>query len=224
MKQEKSLKASLEHLVFYPSTTAGEYPTIVTLHGRGTDEYDLLPLVESLGLNNVLLVSPRAPLLFNPEGVKMTGFAWYEAGEEGVPHARTFQSNVNLLRHFPTEIKATYPVNPERLILLGFSQGAVMAYAAGLMDPQSFRGIAALSGYVPNKSGLPFKVRQLTHVPIFISHGEFDEVNPVKYGRGSADFLTAAGADVEYHEYHMGHEVREETLRDLGVWLRKLML
>ena len=222
MKQEKSAKASLEHLVFYPSTTAGKYPTIVTLHGRGTDEYDLLPLVESLGLNNVLLVSPRAPLQFNPGGM-MGGFAWYETGEEGVPHAQTFQSNVDVLRRFLEEIKEAYPVNPERLILLGFSQGTVMAYAAGLLDPQSFRGIAALSGYVPNKSGLPFKLQQLTHLPIFISHGEFDEVIPVKFGRESADFLKAAGADVDYHEYPMGHEVREETLRDLGVWLRNLL-
>jgi phospholipase/carboxylesterase len=223
MKQEESVKASLEHLVFYPSTTAGRYPTIVTLHGRGTDEYDLLPLVESLGLNNVLLVSPRAPLLFNPGGM-MGGFAWYEVGEEGAPHAQTIQSNVDVLRHFLEEIKEAYPVNPERLVLLGFSQGTVMAYAAGLLDPQSFRGIAALSGYVPNKSGLPFRVQQLTHLPVFISHGEFDEVIPVRLGRESADFLKAAGADVDYHEYPMGHEVREETLRDLGAWMGKLIL
>ncbi len=223
MNQKESVKASLEHLVFYPSTTAGNYPTIVTLHGRGTDEYDLLPLVESLGLNNVLLISPRAPLQFNPGNI-MGGFAWYEVGEEGVPHAQTFQSNVDVLRRFLGEIKEAYPVNPERLVLLGFSQGTVMAYAAGLLDPQSFRGITALSGYVPNKSGLPFKVQQLTHLPIFISHGEFDEVIPVRFSRESADFLKAAGADVDYHEYPMGHEVREETLRDLGAWMKKLIL
>ena len=217
------MKASLEHLVFYPSTATGKYPTIVTLHGRGTDEYDLLPLVESLELNDVLLVSPRAPLLFNPGGM-MSGFAWYEVGEEGVPHPQTFRSSVDLLRRFLGEIKEAYPVNPERLVLLGFSQGTVMAYAAGLLEPQSFRGIAALSGYVPNKSGLPFKVQQLTHLPIFISHGEFDEVIPVGFGRESADFLKGAGGDVDYHEYPMGHEVREETLRDLGAWIGKLIL
>ncbi|HUK50881.1 MAG TPA: alpha/beta hydrolase [Terriglobales bacterium] len=216
------MKASLEHLVFYPSTTAGKYPTIVTLHGRGTDEYDLLPIVESLELNNIILVSPRAPLLINPGGL-MGGFAWYETGEEGIPDAQTLQSNVDVLRRFLEEIKEAYPVNPERLILLGFSKSTVMAYATGLLDPQSFRGIAALSGYVPNKSGLTFKLEQLTHFPVFISHGEFDEVIPVKFGRESADFLKAAGAGVDYHEYSMGHEVREETLRDLGAWLRNLL-
>lgn len=154
MKQGKSAKASLEHLVFYPQTTATKYPTIVALHGRGTDEYDLLPLVETLGLNDVLVVAPRAPLPFNPGGL-MGGFAWYDIGQEGIPHPQTFQPSVDLLHRFLGEIKAAYPVNPERLFLLGFSQGTVMAYAAALLDPESIRGIAALSGYVPNKSGLP---------------------------------------------------------------------
>jgi predicted esterase len=43
-------------------------------------------------------------------------------------------------------------------------------------------------------------------------------------GRESAEFLRSAGANVVYHEYAMGHEVREETLSDLGVWLRSLNL
>jgi phospholipase/carboxylesterase len=153
----------------------------------------------------------------------MEGFAWYEADEEGVPNAQTFQSNVELLRRFLKEITEAYPVNPERLVLLGFSQGTVMAYAAGLLDPQSFRAIVALSGYVPYRSGLPFKVLQLAHLPIFISHGEFDEIIPLRLGRESADFLKAAGADVNYHEYPMGHEVREETLQDLRAWMGKLI-
>ncbi len=223
MKQGKPAKASLEHLVFYPMTTAAQYSTIVALHGRGTDEYDLLPLVEALGLNEVLVISPRAPLPFSPGGM-IGGFAWYEPSQEGVPHDETFQSSVALLSRFLDEIKAAYPVNPERLVLLGFSQGTVMAYAVALLNPDSFRGIAALSGYVPSRSGLPFKIQQLNGLRFFISHGKYDDLIPAKLGRESAEFLKGAGADITYHEYPMGHEVREETLRDLGVWIKKLLL
>jgi len=46
---------------------------------------------------------------------------------------------------------------------------------------------------------------------------------PPKLARESAEFLKEAGADITYHEYPMGHEVREETLRDLGVWIKKLL-
>jgi phospholipase/carboxylesterase len=221
MKQGGSVKASLEHLVFYPSATATKHPTIVALHGRGTDEYDLLPLVEALAMNEALVVAPRAPLLFNLGGL-MGGFAWYEVGQEGVPDPRTLQTSVELLRRFLGEIKAAYPVNPERLVLLGFSQGTVMAYAVGLLDPKSIRGIAALSGYVPHDSGLPLKLQQLNGFPVFISHGAYDEVIPARLSRESAELLKAAGADIAYHEYLMGHEVREETLLDLSVWMRKL--
>jgi phospholipase/carboxylesterase len=153
----------------------------------------------------------------------MGGFAWYEIGQEGLPHPQTFQRSVELLRRFLAEIKGEYPVNPERLVLLGFSQGTVMAYAAALLDPECIRGIAALSGYVPNKSGLPLKLQQLNGFPVFISHGAYDEVIPVGLARESAELLKAAGADIAYHEYLMGHEVREETLRDLSVWMRRLL-
>lgn len=58
---------------------------------------------------------------------------------------------------------------------------------------------------------------------MFISHGAYDEIIPVKFGRESVELLKAAGADIVYHEYLMGHEVREETLCDLGVWMKKLL-
>ena len=222
MKQGTATKASLEHLVFYPATTKTSYPTIVALHGRGTDEYDLLPLIESLEVLDALVVTPRAPLLFSPGGFT-AGFAWYEFGEEGIPDPATFRASLDVLRRFLEEIAAAYLVDRERLVLLGFSQGTVMAYAAGLLDPRAILGIAALSGYVPHRSELPLKLHDLNGLSVFISHGAWDEIIPVEFGRKSAQLLNRAGADVLYREYLMGHEVREETLRDVSAWIRNLM-
>ena len=222
MKQGTATKASLEHLVFYPATTKTSYPTIVALHGRGTDEYDLLPLIESLEVLDALVVTPRAPLLFSPGGFT-AGFAWYEFGEEGIPDPATFRASLDVLRRFLEEIAAAYLVDRERLVLLGFSQGTVMAYAAGLLDPRAILGIAALSGYVPHRSELPLKLHDLNGLSVFISHGAWDEIIPVEFGRESAQLLNRAGADVLYREYLMGHEVREETLRDLSAWINNLM-
>ncbi len=86
MKEGKSIEASLDHVVYYPSKASKKHPTIVAIHGRGTDEYDLLPLIFSLGVSEVLVVSPRALLPFDMSG----GFAWYDLGQEGIPHAQTF--------------------------------------------------------------------------------------------------------------------------------------
>jgi len=222
MIQGKAAKASLEHLVFYPESTENQCPTIVALHGRGTDEYDLLPLVEALALKGVLVVSPRAPFPFDAGGLT-GGFAWYEFGQEGRPQQQTFLASVDRLRRFLREIEASYPVDPKRLVLLGFSQGTIMAYAVGLQDQHSILGIAALSGYVPHQSGLPLILQNLNGLSVFISHGTYDEIIPVKLSRESAELLKSAGANVVYREYPMGHEVRDQTLRDLDLWIRDLL-
>ncbi len=219
MKQGKSIEASLDHIVYYPSKASKKYPTIVAIHGRGTDEYDLPPLAFSLGISEVLVISPRAPLPFDMSG----GFAWYNLSQEGIPDPQTFHTSLQLLHRFISEIKAGYPVDPEQIILLGFSQGAVMAYAEALTNPKLIRGIAALSGYIPQRSGLQFDLQRARMLSAFASHGTYDQLIPVQLGRESAEFLRKAGANVEYREYSMGHEVREDTVRDLAAWIRNLL-
>lgn len=221
MNRGKAAKTSLDHLALYPSAKKTKYPTIIALHGRGTNEHDLLPLVESMRLPNVLVISPRAPFPFDPIGFG-GGYAWYELGEEGAPDPTTFRTSLDTLRSFLHEVGEVYPVDPANILLLGFSQGTVMAYGLALLEPDSIRAIAALSGYVPHRSGLPLQLRGLDRLSVFISHGAWDEIIPVKYGRESAELLKEAGAEVVYREYQMGHEVREETLRDLNSWMRKL--
>lgn len=217
MKEGKPIEASLEHVVYYPSKASKTYPTIVAIHGRGTDEYDLPPIVFSLGVSEVLVVSPRAPLPFDMSG----GFAWYDLSQEGIPHPQTFQTSLQLLHRFISEIKAGYPVDPEQISLLGFSQGAVMAYAEALTDAGLIHGIAALSGYIPQHSDLQFDLQRARMLSAFVSHGTYDQIIPVQLGRESAEFLRKAGANIEYREYSMGHEVREETVRDLAAWTMK---
>ncbi len=99
-----------------------------------------------------------------------------------------------------------------------------MGYAATLLAPASFRGVTALSGYIPQKSGLSFDLGRLREFSAFVSHGTYDQTIPVRFGRDSAELLKQAGANVEYREYPMGHEVREETINDLSKWMRKLLL
>lgn len=205
--------------MYYPATKAEKYPTVVALHGRGTDENDLIPLVQSLGLTDALLISPRAPAPFEFGG----GFAWYDVGQEGVPHPQTFSASLGLLRRFMDEIRAGYPVDRQRVILLGFSQGTVMAYSVALLDPTSFFGVVALSGYIPQRSGLPLALEDLRGFSVFISHGVYDQIIPVRLARESAELLKKGGARVEYREYPMGHEVSEETVRDLSAWIKNLV-
>jgi phospholipase/carboxylesterase len=219
MNQGEPILASLEHVVFYPEKDRSRYATIVALHGRGTDESDLIPLVDSLGLEDVFVVAPRAP---TPFGLG-PGFAWYVLKEEGVPEPDTFLASLGRLREFLAEIKTGYPVDQQRIVLLGFSQGTVMAYAAGLLEPSSVRGIVALSGYIPVHSGLSLNLHELNGLDTFVSHGTYDELIPVRFGREAAELLKKAGAHVVYREYAMGHAVSENTMRDIATWAKGIL-
>jgi len=219
MKEDSTISASLQHVVYYPPKKTEKYATVVALHGRGTDENDLIPLVHSLGLTDALLISPRAPAPFEFGG----GFGWYDVNQEGVPDPQTFAASLGLLRRFMDEIRAGYPVDRQRVILLGFSQGTVMAYSVALLDAASFFGIVALSGYIPQRSGLPLAVEDLGGFSVFISHGVYDQIIPVRLARESAELLKKARARVEYREYPMGHEVSEETVRDSSAWVKNLL-
>jgi len=212
LKVNKS--ASLQHLLLYPSESRTSYPTIVALHGRGADYSDLPPLIDALKIPGLLVIAPRAPFTFTNGG-----FAWYELREEGTPGSESFIASLNLLRRFLAEVKAMYPVDDTRFFLLGFSQGAVMAYAVGLQNHNAFRGIMALSGYIPMRSGLSLETEDLSGLSAFISHGTGDELIPVRFGREAAKILTQARADVIYREYAMGHQIINETIVDLAKWM-----
>ncbi|HKM76703.1 MAG TPA: hypothetical protein VJZ32_09805 [Candidatus Bathyarchaeia archaeon] len=215
MKKDSSASASLQHLVFYPSESRTSYPTIVALHGRGADYSDLPPLIEALNIPGLLVIAPRAPFTF-----MNGGFAWYELQDEGIPSSESFVTSLDRLRKFLKEITGIYPVDDKRVFLLGFSQGTVMAYTAGLQDHKAFRGIVALSGYIPTRSGLSLQLEDLSGLAVFISHGTDDELIPVRYGREAAKILTQARADVLYREYAMGHQIIDETIHDLAKWMR----
>lgn len=219
MKQGEPITASLQHAVFYPERKELNYATVVAIHGRGADAYDLLPVVESLGIDNALVIAPRAPRLYGPSG----GYSWYDLKDTGIPDPETFLESLGLLRKFLTEVRSGYQIDPARLILLGFSQGSVMSYAAGLLDPKSIRGIAALSGYIPHRSGLPFEWSKVANLPVFVSHGTYDELIPLSLAHESVELLRKAGANLDYNEYAMGHEVSEETLRNLAAWMREVL-
>ena len=218
MKELAPIPASLQHVIFVPTKEGKKFPTIVAVHGRGTDENDLVPLVLELERTDVVIVSPRAPFPF-PAG----GFTWYDIIEEVTPNPETFDVSLDRFRRFINEIKAAYPVDPDRIILLGFSQGTVMSYATALLQPTVFRAVIALSGYIPLRSNLKFDTSKLSNYPFFVSHGSYDQMIPVKYGRESVQFLKDAGAHVTYKEYSMWHEVREETVRDLATWLKPVL-
>jgi phospholipase/carboxylesterase len=189
---------------------------LVLFHGRGADEADLYPVLDYLDPDRRLRgVTPRGPLRLPPGGAH-----WYAVHEIGYPDPATFSPTYEQAGPWLDEQQAESGIAPERTVLGGFSQGAVMAYALGLGRgrPRPV-AIVALSGFVPKVPGLELDLdRPLPRVAI--GHGALDPVIPVEWGRRARSLLEEAGAEVLYHESpRLGHSIDPAFLASLGPWL-----
>jgi phospholipase/carboxylesterase len=205
---------SLDHLV-RPAESEPE-GLLVLFHGRGADERDLFPLLDLLDPERRMLgVTPRGPLHLPPGGAH-----WYAVWEIGYPDPPTFQQTYALASSWLDGIVAEAGVAPERTILGGFSQGAVMTYALGLGAGRPRpAGLVALSGFMPTVPG--FELDLSAPLPrVAIGHGSVDPVIAVEWGRDARSRLEAAGADVGYREApRMGHSIDPVLLTELPAWI-----
>lgn len=184
---------------------------LVLIHGRGADERDLFPLLDLLDPERRLLgVTPRGPLALPPGGAH-----WYAVREIGYPDPATF---------LPTYVALSkwldgFGFAPERTVIGGFSQGAVMTYALSLGSgrPRPAASIA-LSGFMPTVPGFELDLEPPLP-PVAIGHGTFDPVISVDWGRQAKETLEAAGADVLYREYPLTHAVDPGFLDELAPWV-----
>ena len=99
-------------------------------------------------------------------------------------------------------------IPPERLVLGGFSQGAVMSYALGLARGAPAPGaILAFSGFVPTVEGFAPDLASRAGLPVSIAHGTLDPIIHVEFGRRARDLLTEGGLDVAYVEEPIPHTI-----------------
>jgi phospholipase/carboxylesterase len=187
---------------------------LVLFHGRGADEHDLFPLLDLLDPERRLLgATARGPLLLPPGGAH-----WYIVRRIGFPDRDTFLSTYEQAGGWLDDLLARHDIAPERAVLGGFSQGAVMSYALGLGAGRPRpAGIIAMSGFMPTVDG--FELDDAAGLPVAIGHGTFDPVIGVEFGRAARDRLTEAGADVTYRESPMAHSIDPGFLRELPDWI-----
>lgn len=184
---------------------------LVLLHGRGADERDLFPLLDLLDPERRLLgVTPRGPLTLPPGGAH-----WYVVREIGHPDPETFLPTYAAVSEWLDGLGFA----PERTVIGGFSQGAVMTYALSLGSgrPRPAASIA-LSGFMPTVPGFELDLEPPLP-PVAIGHGTFDPVISVDWSRRAQETLEAAGADVLYREYPLPHAVDPGFLGELAPWI-----
>jgi phospholipase/carboxylesterase len=204
--------AGIDDLVYRVREPRGEPEgALVLLHGRGTSEDDLFPLLDELDPDRRLVgVAPRGPLQLPPGGNH-----WYVVRRVGFPDPATFGPTMEKLTSWFDALPDEIGVPLDRTVLGGFSQGAVMSYALGLGKGRPRpAAIVALSGFVPTTEGWELD-EDLGGYPVAGGHGTYDPIIDVGFGRDAKERLEKAGADVLWRESPMQHTIDPDYLPEL---------
>ena len=207
----------LVHLVRQPLMEAGTPPLLRLLHGVGSNEHDLFELAPFLD-KRFLIISVRAPNTLGPGS-----YAWFEVNftpQGPVIHPEQAEASRKTLITFIKEAITTYGADPKRVYLMGFSQGAIMSASVALTRPELVAGAVLMSGRIlPEIQPLMASKEELAGLPFIVVHGTADMVLPITHGRASRELLSSLPVNLTYHEYPMGHEVNQESLNDVTIWL-----
>lgn len=191
---------------------------LVMLHGYGSNEKDLMQLAPWLD-ESLRFISVRAPLQLAPE---MYGWFPVEFTQEGITvdqdaARKAKETLIEFFRH----IIGKHDAQEGKILLMGFSQGAVMSYLTALAEPSLLHGVIALSGQFPDPSSLVnAHPETLRTIPFLVVHGLYDNVLPVANGRISENWLKEHVDTLTYREYPMGHEINAEALDMIKQWLQ----
>jgi phospholipase/carboxylesterase len=210
----------LVHLV-RPALVAppeGQKPPLLSLaHGVGSNERDLFSFASELDPRFVV-VSARAPLTRGPDS-----YAWFNVQFLPTGFAITAQdldTSRKVYAEFVTAAAQAYGADLARIYTLGFSQGAIMSLVAALSQPGVFAGVVAMSGRIPPEAE-PWLASpdETAGLPVFLSHGIYDNVIGIEYARAARAILERQRVDLAYHEYAAGHHISPEMFGDMTAWL-----
>ena len=211
---------SLQHIIREPKIKTDKAPALIMLHGYGSDENDLFSFAGELP-EELFIISVKAPYTMQPYGN-----AWYEIHWDN--NDGKFSDDVQAItsretiREFIEEIIQKYPVDPQNINLLGFSQGSILSYAVALSYPEMIKNVVALSGYV-NKGILKdgYENNDFSTLDFYCSHGSVDQVIPVDWARKTKPFLDNLEIKNAYSEFPVGHGVAPQNFFELKEWLEK---
>jgi phospholipase/carboxylesterase len=213
----------LIHTTYQPSG-GRPFPALLTLHGRGANAFDLLGLAPHLCGGRFMVICPQAPLE-TPIGPENVGYAWYPMSMGGPLDIDAIMASRQRLQAFLDECLKSYPIDPRKLGIIGFSQGGVMAYSLALANPERFTALGVLSSWLPKEMLPRLEISPAVQsLPTLVQHGTEDPTIPIDRAQSSVEILRQLKVPLTYREYPMGHEISARNLSDLSGWLEEKIL
>jgi phospholipase/carboxylesterase len=190
-------------------STDPKAPLVVLLHGRGSNEQDIIGLASHLA-DGPAYAAVRAPI------AEAGGYAWFANRGIGRPVAESLAETMAWFRAWLEEVAPT----GRPVVLVGFSGGAAFAGGLLLEEPERFAGAAILYGTLPFDAGVPVTPARLAGVPVFVAQGEQDSVIPRELLERTWTYLLGdSGAPAYARRDPGGHSLTAQTAADLGGWI-----
>lgn len=211
-----SLTALLKLPQAYDSSKA--YPLLVALHGNGGTAQGFAPAFSSFARDSLLVAVPEGEHP-GPGG----GRSWFYLTQDRSLWEECDTRSVDHVVELATAIAARHRV--DGVFMLGFSQGASLAYMVGLRNPSQVRGVVAIGGVFPDVDQ-PGAIVHASHVQgarnvkIFVARGITDLAVSREAFVSQRDFLLAHGYSVTAYEYAGGHVLTEDLLARVRAWIR----
>lgn len=185
-------------------------PTVLLLHGTGADEHDLLPLGRALAPGAALL-SPRGTV--DENGMNR----WFRRLREGVFDVEDLVERTGELAVWIGEATRAYGLDPERIVVSGFSNGANTGAALLLLHPGLVAGAALFAAGAPLQGREPDPV-DLSSTSVFLGSGVSDPITPIDQARLLGRQLRERGARLSEREHPGGHQLAPDVLAEARSW------
>lgn len=217
--QEPAIKTDLTYLVNAPKVKTDRPPVVIILHGYGANERDLFDISKSYD-GRFLSFALRGP--YSKDGACW----WYdiEWSKDSIKkhnYQQLKESEAKLFSFISKACKA-YGADSSKVYIMGFSQGAIIAYDMLLVKPHKIKGIVALSGRLLPETKLikPVGLKPGANA-CFIGHGYSDNIiKPVESEKAAA-YLKELKVKVTAKSYEMPHSISGDELNDIKVFLKK---
>jgi phospholipase/carboxylesterase len=206
--------------------TATHQVSIIWLHGLGADGYDFVDIVPQLhlpaelGIKFIFPNAPMQPVTLNG-GFKMRAwFDIYDLDKNAKIDEDGIQTSIKILESLIAAEKNSGILN-NNIILAGFSQGAAIVLRYILATQEKFAGALAISGFLPTPSN--FKTNKASTTPIFMVHGDHDNVIPIFLAKESYSQLNSFGCNAKWRSYPTEHGLCHEEIVDIAEWIKLIL-
>jgi phospholipase/carboxylesterase len=186
---------------------------LVLLHGRGANGEDLLPLAHNFAdlMPTTVFHLPNAPIALNGLPLMPQTFEWFNLTGSGAPGNELLNAQ-HILNDYLDRLLSGYALDGSRCVLLGFSQGTMIALHAGLLRLTQLGGIIGFSGAFISTENL--RLGLFTKPPVALIHGDMDPIVPFHASENAAGFLAELDIPTELHVLPgLGHSIDHRGIK-----------